>query len=158
MTADDEQKRVRDQAALEHAWQWFPLHARQRMQCVNFFLVAVAFLAAAFVTALKDKHYAVAMGVGLLGAWLSWWFHRLDLRTKELVEAGQAVLRHSQRRLATQTGIEELEILKRVERPVRCWTSYSDVIRVLHWTTLVAFLGGAAYAAGVRLCLVTLGG
>jgi hypothetical protein len=56
---------------------------------VNFFLVAVAFLAAAFVTALKDKHYAVAVGVGILGTWLSWWFHRLDLRTKELVEAAR---------------------------------------------------------------------
>ena len=53
-----------EQAALEHAWQWFALHARQRMQCVNFFLVAVAFLAAAFVTGLKDDYYAVAALVG----------------------------------------------------------------------------------------------
>ena len=30
-----------------YAWNWFALHAGQRLQLVNFWLVAVAFLAAA---------------------------------------------------------------------------------------------------------------
>jgi len=77
------------------------------------------------------------------------------------VKAGEEVLKHSQHRLAKETGIAELDILKRVERPGKCWTSYGDVICVLHWTTIVAFLEGAVYAlylAGLRFCFVTLGG
>src|SRR5882757_915360 len=38
---------------LDHAWQWFTLHATQRMQAVNFFLVATAFLSTAYVAALR---------------------------------------------------------------------------------------------------------
>ncbi len=154
----EERKRAVAQAALDHAWDWFELHAGQRMQCVNFFLVAIAFLIAAFVTALKEKDYPLAVAVGLLGAWLSWWFHRLELRTKELVKGGEAAMKQSQRQLAEDTGVEALEILKRVETPEKKWTSYGDVLRMLHWTTLVAFLVGSAYAlylAGVRLCFRT---
>ena len=33
--------------AREHAWNWFALHATQRMQAFNFFVVATAFLIAA---------------------------------------------------------------------------------------------------------------
>lgn len=151
----EDRKRETAQEALEHSWNWFALHAGQRMQCVNFFLVAVAFLIAAFVTALTGKHYALAVTVGLLGAWISWWFHRLELRTKELVKAGETAMRHSQQRLAAESRIEELEILKRVETPGKRWTSYGDVLRMLHWTTIVAFIVASAYAlyvAGVRLC------
>jgi Flp pilus assembly protein TadB len=91
MSADaEDREREIAQDALHHSWDWFALHAAQRMQCVNFFLVAVAFLIAAFVTALTGKHYAVAVAVGLLGGWISWWFHRLELWTKELVKAGVA--------------------------------------------------------------------
>jgi hypothetical protein len=34
----------------EHAWSWFSMHAQQRMQTLNFFLIAMAFLAAAYGT------------------------------------------------------------------------------------------------------------
>ena len=52
---------------LDHAWEWFSLHARHRMQAVNFFLVAVAFLSAAYVSALRFTHPLVAAGVSVLG-------------------------------------------------------------------------------------------
>ncbi len=151
-----DRKREIARDALDHAWDWFALHAGQRMQCVNFFLVAVAFLIAGFVAALTGKHYHLAVAVGLFGAWISWWFHRLELRTKELVKAGEAAMRHSQQRLAEEARIEELEILKRIDIPGKRWTSYGDVLRMLHWTTLGAFLlasGYALHSAGVRLYL-----
>jgi hypothetical protein len=155
-TTPKDHARESTQAALDHAWSWFALHARQRMHCVNFFLVAVAFLATGYVTALTKDLYGPASGIGVLGAWISFWFHRLDLRTKELVKAGEAAMKPLQQSLAQATGTGELEILKRVDAPGREWTSYGDVLRVLHWTTLFAFVVGAFYAvylAGVRLCL-----
>ncbi len=156
----ENQKRATEKDALEHAWGWFALHARQRMYCVNFFLVAVAFLAAGYVTAVSGKLYGLAAGTSFLGAWIAGWFHRLDFRTGELVEAGRDAMKPLQHGLAEATGIGELELVKRVV-PGRKWTSYSDVLWMLHWTTLLAFVAGAVYAlylAGVRICLVPPGG
>jgi hypothetical protein len=45
--------------AREHAWNWFALHATQRMQAFNFFVVATAFLIAAYAS-LLDKEPAAA--------------------------------------------------------------------------------------------------
>src|SRR4051812_41007057 len=39
---------VSDLDVRTYAWNWFALHANQRLQLVNFWLVAVAFLAGAF--------------------------------------------------------------------------------------------------------------
>lgn len=141
----DEDARLR--TALDHAWDWFSLHASQRMQGVNFFLVASAFLVSAFGSAVTSGVYVVAIGVGLLGSWVSLWFNRLDRRASELVKAGEAPMRVLQRRLAEATGVSELAMLDFVEEPRVRWTSYSRVIDVLHTTTFCAFAVGAVYAA-----------
>ena len=75
--------------ALEHAWNWFSLHAAHRMQSVNFFLVAVAFLSAAFVTALQIPNHFIAGAVAALGVFVSTFFNRLELRIQELIHAGE---------------------------------------------------------------------
>ena len=50
--------------ARRYAWNWFALHAGQRLQLVNFWVVAVAFLATAFVQARSFHMVAIAFGVG----------------------------------------------------------------------------------------------
>jgi hypothetical protein len=157
----ENQKRATEKDALEHAWGWFALHARQRMFCVNFFLVAVAFLAAGYVTALTEKLCGLAAGTSLLGALIAWLFHRLDDRTRDLVHAGEDAMKPLQHALAEATGIAELELVKRVDRSGKKLTSYGDILWALHWTTLLAFVIGTVYAlylAGMRLCLVTPSG
>src|SRR4051812_31773082 len=71
-TTDD--KTEPHEAAIEHAWEWFSLHAGQRLQAVNFYLIAAAFLSNAFVNALKDTNFVVAAGVGILGAFIAFIF------------------------------------------------------------------------------------
>ena len=147
-----------NRVALDHAWDWFALHARQRMQCVNFFLVAVAFLATAYGTALTKDLHGLAVGICVLGVLISHCFHRLDQRTRDLVEAGREAIKPLQQRLAHAASIEDLEILKRVEREKqeKKGTSYSAILRMVHWATILAFLVGGVYAlylAGVRPCL-----
>jgi hypothetical protein len=85
--------------AREHAWDWFALHAAQRMQTFNFFLVATAFLIAGYAS-LLEKHRWAAFGVALLGAWLAFWFNRLDTRSRQLVKAGERALAVLQAQLA----------------------------------------------------------
>lgn len=157
-TKSRDQRREIDQAALAHAWDWFALHARQRMQCVNFFLVAVAFLATAYGTALTKDLHGLAVGICVLGVLISLCFHWLDQRTRNLVEAGRDAIKPLQQRLAHAANIEDLEILKRVDREKheKKGTSYSAILRMVHWATILAFLVGGVYAlylAGVRPCL-----
>ncbi len=131
---------------LDHAWQWFTLHATQRMQAVNFFLVATAFLSTAYVAALRFP--AVAVGVSALGTLFSLVFYRFEIRIQELVKAGEKALYPAQQRLADLTGMQEFKICETVETARRPFTKYSTVIRTLYGSTAAGFLMGLTYAIG----------
>ena len=103
-TQSEDRERDLNRVALDHAWDWFALHARQRMQCVNFFFVAVAFLATAYGTALTKDLHELATGICVLGVLISYWFHRLDQRTRDLVDAGRDALKPLQQRLAVMNA------------------------------------------------------
>jgi hypothetical protein len=137
--------------AREHAWNWFSLHATQRMQCVNYFLVATAFLAAAYAS-LLEKHPGPGVCVALAGAWIGFWFNRLDFRTRQLVRAGERVLEVAQERLAKRVDIESIRIIERVEHPTGGAASYTLVIGVVQWTAILGFAAAAIYAAWLALC------
>lgn len=134
-----------DKEALSHAWNWFTLHASQRMQCVNYFLLAMAFMTTAYVTSFISSHYWAAFCVALLASWFSLCFNRLEHRTKTLVKAGEAALAPLQAKLSSMTGVASLNILKSVE-VTPFFGSYSKVINALQWTSLGAFGVGAILA------------
>jgi hypothetical protein len=138
--ADELHKQV-----LDHAWNWFNLHASQRMQTFNFFLVASAALIAAYASLLEKYHWA-ALVVGLVGAWISYWFTRLDGRTRQLIEAGENVLKISQAKIEKEAALPSANILETVETAASGASSYRIVIGVIEWTMVVLFILAAAYA------------
>jgi hypothetical protein len=107
---------------------WFDLHAAQRMQTFNFFLVATAFLIAAYST-LLEKHRLMALVVALVGGWIAFRFRRLDNRTRQLIDAGRSVIAVSEERLAQRANISSLEILRGVEQPTKQASRYDNVSR-----------------------------
>jgi hypothetical protein len=133
-----------------HAWDWFALHAAQRMQTFNFFLVATAFLIAAYAS-LLEKHSGAAFGVALLGAWLAFWFNRLDTRSRQLVKAGNVRWQPWNRNSPLRPGIAELKIVEAVEQPDPGTSSYRRVIKVIQLTMFGVFLLGAGYAVWVAV-------
>jgi hypothetical protein len=135
----------------EHAWNWFALHATQRMQAFNFFVVATAFLIAAYASII-EKHPVAAAVLAAVGAWLTIWFNLLDARSRQLVEAGENALRVSQARLASLADNPQLEILDAVDKPRPRASSYRSVINVIQWTIFALFLLGAAFA--IWLCRI----
>jgi len=147
----EESEKILIKEGLDHAWNWFSLHAGQRMQCVNFFLVGAAFLSSAYVTALRFDQPLAAAGVGILGFLLSICFSRFEVRIRELVKAGEAALGPIQEHLVKITSIAELNLIGRVETPKNWFTKYSTVIPTLHWLTALAFLLGAFYAYQVSI-------
>jgi len=133
--------------ALDHAWAWFSLHATQRLQSVNFFLIAVAFLSAAFVTAAKEELFALAAGVALLGAFTSYIFYRMELRIRSLIHAAEHAIQPLQDGLAKTLQIDELRIVSHVEVEKPGEWKYSKVFRYLYFYTGNAFVLGFLYVS-----------
>lgn len=135
---------IRD--ALDHSWAWFELHASQRMNLINYFLVATAFLAAAYVGALQVDLSAIAAIICLLGVVSSVSFHRVEVRTRDLVKLGEAALDQLEAKMVNVTGIEELMFTSRANCRSKGFTSYGWGIRALHFSTTAFFLSGLLYA------------
>jgi len=144
MTTPSDPDEIAKQAR-EHAWSWFALHGTQRMQVFNFFVVATAFLIAAYAS-LLEKHPAAALVLAISGAWLTFWFNRLEARSRQLVKAGERALAASQVRLASLTENPDLNILGAVEATAAGGSSFRRVINMIQWTIFALFLLGAAYA------------
>jgi hypothetical protein len=140
-----------EKQAREHAWAWFALHAGQRMQNLNFFLVATSFLIAGY-GALHEKHPGAAVGVAAIGAWIALWFNRIDLRTRQLVRAAEGALETAEARLANRTNVESINMLAAVKQPSSGASSYRLAIAMIQWAIALAFLVGALYAARQAFC------
>jgi hypothetical protein len=137
----------RNTSAQSYAWNWFALHAGQRLQLVNFWLVAVAFLAAAFVQARASHLVAIAFGVSLTGVVSSLAFMKLDVRTRQLVQVAENALR-SIEAAQTAAGQDEVHELVKASRLARrsCFDSYRIVIQGLQLSVAIMFLLAAAYS------------
>jgi len=134
-----------EKAALDHAWDWFSLHATQRMQAMNFFLVATAFLSASFVTAAKEKVHVLAGGVAVLAIFLSYLFYRMERRIRTLIKAAEHAIEPLEEKLAEAVGVNALQIVSRVEESKIGEWKYSRVFRYLYLTTGLAFGAGLLY-------------
>lgn len=133
--------------ALEHAWAWFTVHAGQRMQLVNFWLIAIAFLTASLVTALTNGFPQVAIVVAAGGVVVTVSFHCLDRRTRDLVHGGERALLEFQSDLSTSANMPEMQILLATASRPTLLGSYSRVILALHVTTSMAFVAAGVYGA-----------
>jgi hypothetical protein len=130
-----------------YAWNWFALHAGQRLQLVNFWLVAVAFLAAAFVQAHANHLTAIAIGVSATGALASLAFLRLDIRTQQLIQAAETALQLFEKELvdAGANPVIQLVQASTAARKSRL-DSYRVIIRGLQLSVAVLFVLGAIYS------------
>lgn len=124
-----------------YAWNWFALHAGQRLQLVNFWLVAVAFLASAFVQARASHLIPVAVGVSLAGAVSSLAFVRLDIRTQQLVQVAENALRHFEELLLTAGQDPSIQLVHASARIRKSrLDSYRVIIRGLQMSVAALFM------------------
>jgi hypothetical protein len=129
-----------------YAWNWFSLHSAQRMQMVNFWLVAVAFLGAALVQAITSRLPAVAVGVSVAGALCSIGFLLLDRRTRDLIRiAERALYEVESSRASADPAFPQLVHGAEGERSSGL-ISYRLVIQCLQAAVATLFLAAGAYA------------
>ena len=150
-TPDDLDDETFDRS-LAHAWGWFSLHADHRMKSVNFFIVTIAFLTAAYVTALRFSLPLAGAGVSVAGLLLTICFSRFELRIRELIKASEAALKPLQDRLAKQTKIDAFRMFELVEGGKKPFTRYSHVILALHIIAGTMFILGAIFALKLHYC------
>jgi hypothetical protein len=143
--ADEHHKIDNIKVCLDHAWAWFALHATQRLQLVNFFLVAIAFLSAAFVTAAKEQLYLLAGSVAVLAVSLTYCFYRVELRIRRLLHAAEDALKPLQEILANIVHVDGLSLVSRVEEGRPGEWKYSKVFRYMYFVTGMFFTFGLLY-------------
>ncbi|GJL66405.1 MAG: hypothetical protein NPIRA05_13760 [Nitrospirales bacterium] len=146
MATDSEYDSGKAKVALDHAWAYFSLHATQRLQTVNFFLIATAFLLAAFVTAIKEELHLLAACVALLSVLISYFFLQLEHRIRSLIKAAEDAMKPLQDELAESLEIDTLRIVSHVEESKNGEWKYSKVFRFLYRTAIAAFSLGFFYA------------
>ena len=141
----------------QQAWNYFALHAQQRLTTVNFYLVVATTLTAGAVASFGENFGfpGLRLPTGLLLALLSFAFWRLDFRNRDLIKAAEAALRslEASGRIDDSNREPPVEWLftredrQSKERKERTgWTkylvphSYSDVFNVLFGSFLVTGL------------------
>jgi hypothetical protein len=134
------------QTAIEHSQSWLALHANQRQNLLNFFLIAIAFLFNAYVGAVNTHRNLVAAVIGLLGAAISVGFTAMDLRNRDLTRAGEDAVKDLENLLAHRLGKSSLRIIEHIDTPRHSWLSHGKIIRTIHIIVGIVFAAATIYA------------
>ncbi len=125
-------------AALEHSWAWYDARMNRGLQVVNYFLVAIAVLATAYVSAFNARHYAVAAVIALAGAALTGATIMTGYRQRRTAAVGELALVELQDRLASVLGVDAIRMQgpgpSKVARYASVWIAFG----------LAVLLSGAA--------------
>jgi hypothetical protein len=80
--------------AVQHVWNYFQIHAAQRMSVFNFFLIISALIATGLAATLQGTARFASLGIplGLLLALIAFVFWKLDQRTSFLVKHAERAL------------------------------------------------------------------
>lgn len=91
--------------AREHAWNYFQLHANQRMAVFNFFVVLTGVLSAGIAGVMQGSAKLALIGIilGPLLPLLSFVFWKLDQRTSFLIKHAEAALLDLERSMPVQS-------------------------------------------------------
>jgi hypothetical protein len=138
--------KVTDPEVRAYAWNWFALHAGQRLQLVNFWLVAIAFLAAAFVQSEINHLTPIAAGLAFIGALSSVAFQRLDIRTRQLTVAAEGALQVFEAEWISSGVTDAIALTTRSNLARTSWIdSYRMIIQGLQLSVAAIFFGAFIY-------------
>lgn len=122
---------------MDHAWSWFTLHAGQRMQVINFFLVSLALVIAGFGAAYQADSRPLTLIISAVGTAMSLSFLMLEIRTRALVKIAEQALRVLEEDLSREVRIPAMRFVLLADEPSHKQVSYSTAIRLLMGASIV---------------------
>ena len=148
----------------KQAWDYFALHAQQRLTTVNFYLVVATALTAVAVGSFAENFGfpGLALPAGLLLSLLSFASWRLDFRNRELIWAAEAALRSFEAGSRVVNGTEEPPLEWLFTREYRQsekrkgatdWRSYAVPHTYSH---VFNVLFGSFFATGLLIAVLAL--
>jgi hypothetical protein len=86
---------VSEESLRKQAWDYFQMHAGQRLSTFNFYIVISSVLSTALFTSFQKDYRipGVSVILGFLLAFFSFIFWKLDVRNKELIKNAEAALK-----------------------------------------------------------------
>lgn len=101
------EERLTSKEALTYGWNYFQLHATQRMSLFNFYIILASLLTTGIVTASQEKfkNEFVPVFLSLMLTVLSFVFWKLDCRVKFLLKHIEDVLKNIE--VSTKGTVEE---------------------------------------------------
>lgn len=139
----------------EYAWNYFCIHAEQRLKTFNFFVVLSSVISGATLTITKDlSNYLYAAPMGFLLTFFAFIFWKLDVRNKELIKHGEQALRKIELytkennigEISVNLFLNEEEYTSKKRENSNVYCSYSKCFNLV----FLAF-GLAGFLAGVFL-------
>jgi hypothetical protein len=133
-------------AAIEHLRSYFENRRSQRLQVINYFLLSIAFMSAAYVTALSNKLNGVAAVLPIIGIGVTAGFWWSDMASRTFLHLTDEPLLILERRLADRLGVPELNLMKRSKRLVTWKNSPSRLVSTMYLLAIVVLTLGTVYA------------
>jgi len=146
---------------LDYAWNWFDLHAKQRMSLFRYFLIITGILVSGYVTAFVNDYSSLIVAIGVIGAFQSAAFIAFDFRSRELTRRAENVLEKIERdmlfpdsfshhdiRQGESLGLLKHEAAAKMREGYgwkRGWKNIKKIkwwIRAIEGAVLIAFLMG----------------
>jgi len=134
-------------AALNHAWAWYDAQISRALQVINYFLVASAVLATAYVSAINARHYPLAAVVALAGMGLTAVTSLISFRLSAAVNSGGPVLGELQGRVADRLMIDMAGMTGAQAGTIRLGRMRGSSAGVALGLALLVNIGALLYAA-----------
>jgi hypothetical protein len=132
------------ESAFQYAWNWFDLHAKQRMQSMQFFLVISGALAAATGASIEGKAYVVALILSVLITILSILFYLVEKRVKNLVKLSESALLKLEEHISRKTQLSDIRLAHRSDASGETMVTYGKAFGAVFY-----FFGVAGLAISI---------
>lgn len=89
----------------QYVWDYFQLHATQRLKTFEFYIVIATVLLSGYVVSLKeDNLMPIGIALGILLTILSFVFWKLDVRNKQLIKNAEQALKTIEEELISESA------------------------------------------------------
>ena len=128
-------------AALNNSWAWYDARVNRGLQVINYYLLASAVVATAYVSAINGKLYGIAAIIAVSEAALTTVAYMLGRRERWSAQAARPALRELQLRIADRL---EMDAFRMARPPASAASRFA--VKIAFGLAILLSIGSAIYA------------